>query len=293
MYNEEIYFHISKVKFIILLIPMILFMILGVSVSIVAFKQADYIFGSMGILFAGFFGLMFYRVMKRLILNEYSLLLTKEQLIINNLHILNNKLIIIDWDDIKSFELKEYNYSTFLEIVLHNEEKYHRFMSNKVLSKKKAPIFINCHHIKKKERVKLFNELERRIFNLDLNNTLHEQIDKDHIAEEDNKEINGKYMLKAYIISLIISIFAYIFFSAEIDFLILSFLFYPFAKIFYDNILGFKLSYKWKKQEMNFLYGIHVFHYLLNILVYYLSVLIAPLGILCLIIKVFYKKRGI
>jgi len=103
-------------------------------------------------------------------------------------------------------------------------------------------------------------------------------------------------MRKSFGISFIITVVALIFFSMTNDStsaLIVFFILYPFAKIVYDILLGFKLSFKIKKQDFSTIY-LTQFHYLLNFLVYMFSLVIAPFGVLYLILRAIYrfiKKR--
>src|SRR5699024_10158737 len=153
---------------------------------------------------------------------------------------------------------KEQNFSTTIELILPDEEKYKAQLSG-LKQQLNAMITmggvyntfkIGIIQVKKKDRNVLyfvFDNIKRIGFNLkehdrmDLSNKTNPT--KSSFKLED--KITKEYLLDTYGISLCIAGFSWIILSIEdITLIIGSFLLFPFAKVLYDAIIGFKLDEK-------------------------------------------------
>lgn len=89
--------------------------------------------------------------------------------------------------------------------------------------------------------------------------------------QEQRSDINKKYLWRSYGISLVLTIFANIIFALsdnmDVSLSIVYFVLFPYAKIVYDILIGFKFSYKGNKQGIYPIYFMQL-HYLLLFLVY-------------------------
>ncbi|MCT1576493.1 hypothetical protein M3E13_09380 [Oceanobacillus kimchii] len=280
-----LHFYPSKLK-ILFLIIFILPLLGGSPIFVVAgIKEQSLLVSGIGLFTVVFSGILFYFGLRRLISRKSYITLTDEELILN----VTTVTIPIQWGDIRGFLLKESFSTKFIEVTLFNEEKYRELLSNKkgILTKmNKLPITISLVHIKRKDRKIVFDEFDRRTPNLSYK--IYDQLKDEQLEKREYRQINRKYMLKSYIIGVIISIGAYILFGLTDDsyhvFVFVGVILYPFAKVFYDILLGFKLRFKADKQKTGSLY-LDQLDVLFNIFVYMFSIVIAPLGILYLIIK--------
>lgn len=105
-----------------------------------------------------------------------------------------------------------------------------------------------------------------------------------------------KYVSRAYLVGLpsCMIVLLVMYFADEFDLssvMILSYVVYPFAKFFYDLILGFRLARKIKNpsneavaRELDkFQFGMHFF------IVFFLSIFLAPFGLLSLLIRYLFR----
>src|SRR5690625_4163262 len=146
-----------------------------------------------------------------------------------------------------------------------------------------------------KNRLKLIHKLDR-LHNrgLELTKQLYPHMDADNKEQKTYSRVNRKYILQAYARSLILTGLASpLFYSAtgddnNITFLIISLIFYPFAKVFYDILIGFRPDDKIKKQSapVRFIYRLRV---LIHPFLYLFSFYIGPFGILYLMLRPFFR----
>jgi hypothetical protein len=108
--------------------------------------------------------------------------------------------------------------------------------------------------------------------------------------------INLKYILKSYLLSgfYMMSLIIVFILTNEYEgltFIIISYIFFPFAKIVCDLVVGFRLADKINQSERissnsMFIYRLELVMYLL---ILFLSLFLAPFGILYLIIRFIYR----
>ena len=175
--------------------------------------------------------------------------MTETELIISPIH----------WEDIREFKMREANFNKFGEVRLYNEEKYRALMSKGTRKHntikdimKFSPFAIIWGNIKRKDREKLVHELDKRT--VEWAYKLGDDLEDGRKEQKQFREINKKYMWKSYGISLTLTIVSAFIFNLiddrDMSLLIVYFISFPFAKIVYDLLLGFKFSYKANKQEI-------------------------------------------
>src|SRR5699024_6006973 len=103
-------------------------------------------------------------------------------------------------------------------------------------------------------------------------------------------QITKKYFLKSYLGSLILAVFAMLLFYwdegdfSSLIYIIVSFILFPFAKLIFDVIIGFKLKEIIDNQTFVTHYAYQLI-YIVYLLLFLFSIPIEPLEILFLIIK--------
>jgi len=156
-------------------------------------------------------------------------------------------------------------------------------------------------HIKRKDRERLISELDRLA---GTSPHLTKQIyrpEKLHGKKQKlNDRVNKKYFLGSYGYSLIFAILAlFLFFLTHGDvgyfiLIIIQFILFPFAKLVYDLLIGFRVSDYIDKQEHAITIYIERVLFIVHLIVYIFTLFIALFGILYLIIVSlirFIKKR--
>src|SRR5699024_7467090 len=108
--------------------------------------------------------------------------------------------------------------------------------------------------------------------------------------------IDSNYFKKAYGYSFIIFLFMFVLFYLLIDgnngflaYIIINFFLYPFAKVFFDWMGVYKFRQKLEKQK-GVTYYFHQLKYFLDAILFYVSMYIAPIGLLFLLIRNIDKK---
>ncbi|WP_208591442.1 hypothetical protein [Gracilibacillus suaedae] len=180
---------------------------------------------------------------------------------------------------------------------------------------KSHPFTIVWGQVKRKDRDILVDELDRRAFEEeeiavsgerlykyhDESKKLSDQLAAYHEERKEYSQVNRKYFLKKYGQSALWALGLTILFSFDKDgcswmyLSIISFFIYPFAKVIYDVIFGFRYEFKIKKQSFATIY-VYQSKYFIQFFVYIFSLLLAPFGILYLLIRAVYlwiKRRKI
>lgn len=108
--------------------------------------------------------------------------------------------------------------------------------------------------------------------------------------------INFQYFKIAYVYSLLIFLITLVLFyfllykdNSYLIYIIVSFFAYPFAKLFLDRLGIYKLRQKIDKQT-GVTYYLHQGIFFFDVLLYHISIYLAPLGLLVLIIDLIIKK---
>lgn len=321
--TEPLYFYTSK-KVYFWIIPLLSLFIGGALLAGYGLQHKEWWLIGIGVFVMFVFNSVL-PICKRLLKRQPYIVLTEESFMINQPY---RGSVFIDWADVSKFELVVMQMRQLVFVQLHNEEEYRKQVAKKSLFKKKpstvmriSPFWIVWAQVKKKDQELLAHELNRLSDNqlsfnegtrkmldeeglLEFVNTdnLPEQLEKEKNERKKYRQKDGKYFLKAYGYSLLLSIGAIFINNLEsggsgdlarsVPFLIVSFLLFPFAKFIFDEIIGSKINYHLKKDSIGPA-SYYLFPLMLIIygLIYMFSVFIAPVGILYFLLKVLYKKR--
>ena len=217
--------------------------------------------------------------------------------------------VTIYFTDIDYIKVSEVSFQSIIEIILDDEDDYFyqlsfhnkmRLFMNRVTG---FSLFtISAKVVRKQERSELLEVLDF-IVQRKLNNgtpiieTAHKQNDETDFMEKYsptppiNRSINRSYFLKSYGHGLILFAVSFIFFYLLISgnnnylfYIIVSFILYPFAKVLIDWLFGFKLRHRLDKQK-GFTYYIDTLMYMFDLLLFHVSLFIAPVGMLFLLIR--------
>lgn len=308
--EQALYFYPSRIKNIFLIIICSVFMALGVVVGGFAFNLGDFLMSGLGAALAVFFGFLIFMTLKRIFGSKPYLILTKETLTIGAS---SKNAVPLRWEDIEGYNIRSVGFNKIIEIMLRDEEKYRDQMSKAAAWLNKMNDVMNYRsfgigwgQVKHKDRNRLVCELDRRTFeSLEPFHELYDSVNEAATAEQplyrrrgirwqmkvdkkrqkDRSQVNGKYLLQSYGISLLLTGAAFLMFYWSDDdgntpMLVVSFILYPFAKLIWDVLLGFRLRYKMDKDESSVSMIFFRFIFFIHILLYLFSLVIAPFGIL-------------
>ncbi len=105
-----------------------------------------------------------------------------------------------------------------------------------------------------------------------------------------NRSIDRTYFLKSYSYGFLIfaSWFILLLFIKNdeyLSYILASFIFYPLAKVLFDWLFGFKLRHRINKQKSG-AYYLEQLLFVINLVIFHISILLAPFGILFLLIRI-------
>lgn len=215
----------------------------------------------------------------------------------------------IYFTDIKYLKVSETSFQPIVEIVLNDEDDYFaqlsfhnkvRLCMNRVF---KFSLFtMSAKVVRKQERAALLETLDL-IMQQKLNNEVsiikaaqEQTIETDFMEKYDptppiNRTIDRSYFLKSYGYSFILFAISFILFYLLISknndylfYIIVSFILYPFARVLIDWLFGFKLRYSLKKQK-GFTYYFEQLKYMLDFILFHVSLFVAPIGLVFLLIR--------
>ncbi|WP_130860045.1 STM3941 family protein [Gracilibacillus phocaeensis] len=289
-----LYYYSPKIKLTLVALILLVFAVCSLGIAVFAFMEGDWLIGGIGIGVAILLVWIAYGGIKRVWNGEPYLLLTEDELIIYT----SKCTMPIKWEDIQGFRMQEVHLNKSFEVKLYNETEYLTLMSQRTrhlnkLNKamKASPFAIMWGQVKRKDREEVVRELDSRA--VAANYTIHDQMKAELKEEKRRREINSKYIGKAYGFGLILAMFTYFLFhlsnAVDLAYIVVSFVLYPFAKMIYDILIGFRFS-----DKMDSSIYLAQFHYLLNFIVYLFGLVIAPFGILYFVCKTIYhfiKKR--
>src|SRR5699024_6814153 len=238
------------------------------------FKHEDYLMCLLGGVIAIFSTISIPVFINNIIKPLPYLILTEQELIMNPAP---QKPIRIKWEDVEGYRIRTFNTRfntlTFIEIVLYDEEKYKKQMT-KINRKFNAigtmggnfNLFsIHLEQIKVTERDLLLYALD----NITSPDFDIKDVPKYKITEKMDSftnQINQEYFKKNYLLSLIIAIFSMVldyWDDKDINspnYLITSFVLFPFAKLMFDVMIGFKLKSIIEKQSKTNKYVYQIFY---------------------------------
>lgn len=290
--SNELTFYRSKFKLlfnaIICLVGIGLFILIGIE----TYPEAGLFFLGLIIVLSLLLILLLIKSLVEVFIPKPYLILTDQELILNPS---SRRPIPIKWEDIKEFELRQFNYRPLLEINLYNADSYRPFMTKGWNRLKRIddfqiyrPFNIIYTHIRRDKRSKLLDELDKRT--VSWANKISDQLKNNQKQKRLYRKIDHKYIKKSLIISLILTIIS-AFLIDLIDsraLIIVFFISFPFAKMVYDLLIGFHITFK-IDNEIGITLYLRQVHYLAYFFVYMFGPALAPFGIIYLIIKYVVK----
>lgn len=268
-----------------------------------AFKNEDYFMSLLGGVIAIFSTISIPLFIKNIIKPVPYLALTEKELIMNPGA---KKPILIKWEDVEGYRIRtvhtRFNTLTFIEIVLYDEEKYKKQMT-KINRKFNAigtmggnfNLFsIQLEQIKVTERDLLLYALD----NITSPDFDIKDVPKSKITEKMESftnQINHEYFKKSYLLGLILTIFSMVLFywgdkeMSSANYMIISFVFFPFAKLMFDAMIGFKLKSTIEIQSNTNKYVYQLIYIFSCFLLFLISPFVGPIGILFLITSALHR----
>lgn len=304
-----LYFYRSKVKNILITIFGVVFLAGGVAMCYTAFKNEAYLTSLLGGVMAIFLALLIPLMIFRIIKPIPFVVLTEKELMMNPGA---KKPIRIEWEDVEGYRIREfhtqYNTLTFIEIILYDEEKYKAQMSEKqrkfnvigTMGGKYSLFSIYLEQIKITERDLLLYALD----NITSPDFDVENVPKSNITEKMDSftnQINQEYFMKNYLLSLVITIFSMLLLYSDsnemssLNYVITSFVLFPFGKLMFDVMIGFKFKSFIKKQSNTNYYVYQLINAIIYFILFFVSPFVGPIGILFLITRALHrwnKKRN-
>ncbi|SHM54499.1 STM3941 family protein [Gracilibacillus kekensis] len=275
--SHEFCFYVSKFKLVFLIFIMSAMGVLDVFILEQAYNNGD----TSAVFISAFIFLftvfIIYLLIKKLLKNAPYLIIKNEGLIINA----NSKRPhFVKWEDIEGYKIREMNFYKYIDIILKNEEVYREKLVkrgtkfDKLFLKRKRDLFsIILSNVRRKDRKQLIRLLDERA---SITNSSSLAI---ALNEKHDSQVNVKYFLKSYAIAFLLTVVIYFIFfhpSNKDTYFIVSFCFYPFARIVYDVPIGFQLSFRMKRQSFVSHYFLQL-QFFITVLILFLSVFLAPL----------------
>lgn len=306
MNEQSLDFYIERPKNILIMAFFLIFVVFGSYLIFSGMMIKDLFVLGFGLFIATPFTVVLFKFSKVFLSPEPYLRLTEEGLIIHNS---SEHAILILWEDISGYRIRHINFNQFVEVIF-DQDKYLTSMSRQskkiyqVKEKQGTSFFtFGLGHIKRKDRERLISELDRLAGTSPL---LRNQIyppEKLHGKKQKlHRRVNKQYFLSSYGYSLIFAIVAlFLFFLTQGDIgyfilIIIQFILFPFAKLVYDLLIGFRINDYIDKQEHAITVYIERLLFIVHLIIYIFTLFIAPFGILYLIIvslvRFINKKRS-
>lgn len=301
--NEQAFYH-SKGKLFLGVIFSLVFAIFGAFVLWLAYMERSAFVSVLGLFITVVLGTFAVSNTLKLI-RGYPYLIITDQFI--QLDPFTKSETTIYVEDIRYLKLSEASFQRIVEIVLHEEDLYFDQLSfhNKVrLFMNRFTGFsifmVSIRIVRKQERPALFEALEKIQQKVDgyvpVNAAykLEDEVDftkKYNPIPPHKLSIDRDYFLKAYGYSLVFFVSLFILFywlmSKNNDYLFyisLSFVAFPFAKVLIDWLFRFKFVQRLDHQK-GVTYQFDRLLFLFDILLFHISLFIAPFGLLFLLIR--------
>ena len=293
--NKQLTFYSSKFRIVLFLLFTSPLSVFGLLLFMEALKRKMFVACIFGIGVSVFFGMLTLQVIKKLISMHPYIIITKTELTINPQA---KNEVSIKWQDILEFNAIYIDFQKYIEIVLFNEGKYNNksLKVNEINKRSRIPTFcIIWGHIKRKDRRQLLTALWK-IHSQAVDRVLtEEELSKMDQKEGEKDNITVDYIISSYRTSLLISLPLVILFyliGGEAGFILLAlilFILYPFAKLVYDILIGFKINRIIEKQaDVN----IHIWDllFIIDFVIYVLTIFIAPFGIIYMLFKYLHDR---
>ncbi len=288
--KKQLTFYPKKCRLVLFILFTGALSVFGTLLFVESLKEIVYPPLIFGVFLAVIFGWMTLKVLKKLVSIHPYLILTKTELTI---HPYEKNEVSIEWKDILEFQTIYTNFQKYIEIVLFNEEKYNSKSlagNGKNIGSRIPTFVIVWGMIKRKDRDELLGALWK-IHSQAVDTVLtEEELNKMNQREEKEDNITHDYFIRSYRTSLFISIFIIIIFyligdeTGAIPIVLVLFVLYPFAKLIYDLLIGFKINRIVEKQvDINIYFW--ELYFLIDLIIYILTIFIAPFGIIYILFK--------
>lgn len=301
----ELSFYQSKIKIMLIIMIGLIFAAFGIVLCVAAFELGDFVMSGIGALTALLCFFAIFVLVRRLLHSKPYLIITQDELIVGAS---SKNAIPIQREDIRGYHIFHVHFTKTIEVILYDEEKYRDRMSTTSRRFHKVNDLVGARQfgiawgqVKRKDRRKLLYELDRLSGNDgELMEQFYPQVGTGDKTKKRHDRVNRKYMLRSYGYSLIMTGVASLFFywGDELDknssLLIVSLILFPFAKLIYDVLVGFKLDDWIDKQSFIVIY-VYQFKYLIHFFIYLFSFFLAPFGVLYLLVRFlggFIKKKS-
>lgn len=308
--TTTLYFYPSRVKIIIIGIIGVVCIVGCTAVCFIAFKNEDYLLSLLGGVIATFFVLMVPSIVKKIIKPLPFLVFTKKEIILNQG---TKNPVSIKWKDVERYKIQGHRIGvksltsfTFLDFILYDEEKYKEQMSKTkpklngigTIDGKPCTVSIFLDHIKIAEQDLLLYALDNITSpNFDVKNVSKPKVTEriDSFLAPFTNQINHEYFKKSYLLGLVLTIFSMVLFywgdkeMSSANYMFISFVFFPFAKLMFDAMIGFKLKSTIEIQSNTNKYVYQLIYIFSCFLLFLISPFVGPIGILFLITSALHR----
>lgn len=279
-------FYPSKIKSILIIIFGFVFLVVGVVMFYDSFKRGEYFLSLVGGVAAIFLALSIPLMIIRIIKSLPYLVLTDKELI---MYPGTKNAIPVKWEDIDGYHIRtihlKYNTLIFIEIILHDEEKYKAQMSG--LQRKLnvvgtmggnfALFAIPLSEIKSAERDLLLYALD----NFTSPDFDMENVPKSREEKKMDSFLNqiNHYFKRSYLFSLVMTVLLALFLYSSLDevhsliYVITSFILFPFAKFILDVLIIYDLKSTIESKSNS----IKKFYQLISSIIYFFLFFMSPI----------------
>lgn len=316
MHETPLYFHHSKIKLNIQIIVLFPIMISFYYLVYLGITERSLFGIVMFLFFAILFTCFWVAAILKIIRNQPYITVTTDYI---RLDPATKSEMIVYYDQIDAIQISETSFQKIIEIVLYNEGEYFERLSRHNKTRLGPNIWfgyntiiIGYKAVPKRERPQLLAVLDNIMISkeeqtkdsMPITDTSNksEYSKKDFMKKYDTEPlpdfiINRTYFKKAYgysfFIFLLMAIFPYYLMESGngyLFYIIVSFLTFPFAKVLIDRMGVYKLRQKLNRQK-GLIYYFEQMKFILDGLLFHISIFLAPLGLLFLLIRYIIKKQ--
>lgn len=308
MEENKIAFYHSKGKLFLGTVFSLVLICIGVLILYIAFIDASIFMIALALFIIILFSCFFVASILKMTRGYPYITITDEYIQLDS-HTRSEATIY--YTDIENIKVFEVSFQKMMEIILYDEDDYFdqlslhnkvRLCMNRVF--RISLYTINAKAIRKQERPTLFKTLDlviqekikQRSSAPIIETAQKHNVDTDFLEKYDpttpvDRSIDKSYFLDAYGYGFALFSFSFILFylltSQNNDYLfyiIMCFFLFPFAKVLIDWLFGFKLKHAVDKQK-GITYYLYQLMYMFDFFLFHVSLLVAPIGILFLLIR--------
>lgn len=308
MLEDKLEFYHSKGKLFLAFIFSLLFVPLGALILYVAYIDESIFMMALALFICILFSIFAVTSILKIIRDNPYIIITEEYI---QLDPYTKSEATIYYEDIKHMTVSEFSFQKMVEIILYDEDARFAQLSlhNKIrLCMNRVFGFtlftINPKAIRKFERPELLEilhlvvqeKIKKQSSTPIIETAQKQDTQTDFMEEYDptptvDRSIDRSYFLKSYGYSLFMFVLSFILFYLLISrsgvylfYIVISFILYPFAKVLFDWLFGFKVRHALDKQK-GITYYFDQLMFLFDYIVFHVSLFIAPIGMLFLLIR--------